>query len=225
MLRALDADVLAEYQCWFGGGTAIALRNGEFRESIDIDFLVSDQVAYRGLRQLVRDRGFDGLARTPLDVGREPSIDTYGIRGSVLADGVAIKFEIVHEGRITLDQPGPGDEICGIRTLTRTDQIARKLLANDDRWADSSVFSRDLIDLATMESSTAALAAGAEKAVDDYGCSVGEALAKAVDHFRKRPQRLDRCLDALRIELPRAVVWETIRGFEARCARVVALRS
>lgn len=41
VLRALNAPLLRENQCLFGGGTAIALRYGEYRESVDIDFLVS----------------------------------------------------------------------------------------------------------------------------------------------------------------------------------------
>lgn len=32
----------------------IALRHGEYRESVDIDFLVSDAAGYRELRQLVK---------------------------------------------------------------------------------------------------------------------------------------------------------------------------
>ena len=43
-LYALDGDLLAQHRCWFGGGTAIALRHGEFRESVDIDLMVSDVV-------------------------------------------------------------------------------------------------------------------------------------------------------------------------------------
>lgn len=50
MLNALNADLLLESNCLFGGGTAIALRFGEYRESVDIDFLVSDKASYRGLR-------------------------------------------------------------------------------------------------------------------------------------------------------------------------------
>ncbi|HKW83534.1 MAG TPA: nucleotidyl transferase AbiEii/AbiGii toxin family protein, partial [Burkholderiaceae bacterium] len=37
VLEALDADVLKANACLFGGGTAIALRYGEYRESVDID--------------------------------------------------------------------------------------------------------------------------------------------------------------------------------------------
>ena len=147
----------------------------------------------------------------------------YSIRSSVLVAGAAIKFEIIHEGRIDLDNPSPGTEICGVRTLTRTDQVASKLLANDDRWADTSTFSRDLIDLAMMKPDAVALKAGARKAVDAYGTSIGTSLDKAVAHLRDRPQRLDACIRALKIDAPRATVWQRIRDLSARSAKVEGL--
>jgi hypothetical protein len=223
VLSILDAPLLAEHNCWFGGGTAIVLANGEFRESVDIDFLVSEPQSYRGLRQMVRDHGLGALAARELDLGRTPSVDGYGIRTSVLVAGVAIKFEIIPEGRIDLDTPALGDEICGLRVLTRTDQVATKLLANDDRWADPSTFSRDLIDLAMMKPDTAALKAGARKAVDAYGKTVGESLNNAVTYLRDRPQRLDDYIRALKIDAPRAVVWQSIRDFSARSAKIEGL--
>lgn len=224
VLSMLDAPFLAEHECWFGGGTAIVLDNGEFRESADIDFLVSNQESYRQLRQIVRVHGLGPLCTRELDLGRTPSVDGYGIRTSVLVAGVAIKFEIIHEGRITLDTPSPGVGICGVRLLTRTDQVATKLLANDDRWADTSTFSRDLIDLAMMNADTTDLNAGAHKAVDAYGETVGDSLDRAVIHLRHRPQRLDECIRALRIDAPRAVVWQRIRDLSARCAKLDVLR-
>lgn len=223
MLSALDASLLAEHQCWFGGGTAIVLANGEFRESVDIDFLVSDQQSYRRLRQLVRERGLDALAVRPLEVGRTPAVDGYGIRTSVLVAGTAVKLEIIHEGRIELDRPAEGDEVCGVQVLSRTDQVASKLLANDDRWADTSTFSRDLIDLAMMKADAVALRAGALKAVDAYGTTVGDSLHKAIAHLRERPQRLDECVRALKMDAPRAAVWQRIRDLSARSARIDGL--
>jgi hypothetical protein len=223
VLSILDAPLLAEHNCWFGGGTAIVLANGEFRESVDINFLVSDPQSYRALRQMVRDHGLDALATRELDLGRTPSVDGYGIRTSVLVAGVAIKFEIIHEGRIDLDTPAPGDEICGLRILTRADQVATKLLANDDRWADTSTFSRDLIDLAMMKPDTVSLKAGARKAVDAYGKTVGESLNNAVTHLRDRPQRLDEYIRALKIDAPRAAVWQSIRDLSARSAKIEGL--
>lgn len=141
----------------------------------------------------------------------------------MLVAGVAIKFEIIHEGRIDLDTPSPDDEICGLRVLTRTDQVATKLLANDDRWADTSTFSRDLIDLAMMKPDTTALRAGAHKAVDAYGKTVGESLDNAVTYLRDRPQRLDEYIRALKIDAPRAAVWQSIRDLSARCAKIEGL--
>ncbi len=219
----LDAPLLAEHNCWFGGGTAIVLDNGEFRESLDIDFLVSDQRSYRQLRQIVKDQGLDALATRELELGRTPFVDGYGIRTSVLVAGVTIKLEIIHEGRLSLDTPSSEDEICGVRILTRTDQVACKLLANDDRWADTSTFSRDLIDLAMMKPDTIALKAGARKAVDAYGETVGESLTKAVTYLQDRPQRLDEYIRALKIDAPRAVVWQRIRDLSARSAKIEGL--
>ena len=37
--------------------------------------------------------------------------DQYGIRTKISVAGQSIKFEIVLEGRISLDRPGKGDEI------------------------------------------------------------------------------------------------------------------
>lgn len=134
VLSALDADVLSAHACWFGGGTCIALRCGEYRESVDIDFLVSDATGYRGLRELLT--GPAGLApitragAPALVVTREVRADQYGIRTQVQMDGQAIKFEIVREARIALDAPTPQDVVCGVGTLTLTDLAASKLLAN-----------------------------------------------------------------------------------------------
>lgn len=222
-LSVLDADLLAQHNCWFGGGTAIVLDNNEYRESVDIDFLVSDYRSYRALRQLVRDKGVGGLARTELQTPRSPIVDGYGIRSSLLVADVQIKFEIIHEGRIELDVPSPDQVICGVRTLTRTDQVASKLLANDDRWADTSTFNRDLIDLAMMRAGAAELEAGAAKAFGAYDKTVGESFAKAVTNLRERPQRLDECVRALKIDQPRAVVWQEIRKLAKRCAQIELL--
>ena len=59
VLSALNGPLLKEHSCLFGGGTVIALRFGEYRESVDIDFLLSDMTHYRSLRQLLT--GTDGI--------------------------------------------------------------------------------------------------------------------------------------------------------------------
>jgi hypothetical protein len=150
-------------------------------------------------------------------------VDNYGIRAVVRAAEVSIKFEIIQEGRIDLETSPAQEVICGVRALTRTDQVASKLLANDDRWADPSTFSRDLIDLAMMAPAPETLRAGAAKAVAAYGATVGASLHDAVDQLRRRPQRLDECMRALTMNVPRAVVWQRIRDVATRCAGIDGL--
>ncbi len=215
VLKTLDPDLLAANNCWFGGGTAIALRYGEFRESIDIDFLVSDLDGYRTLRQLTTGPdGIEALVRpgATLVPAREVRADRYGIRTAVKVDDIAIKFEIILEARINLATPGKDDHLCGVTTLTPLDMAASKLLANSDRWADNAVFSRDLIDLAMMTPKKSLLTRAIDKARAAYGDSVERDLAKAVQNLRDRPGRLDQCMTALQITtVPKALLWQKIR--------------
>ena len=59
VLENLDAGLLESHACFFGVGTAIALRYGEYREAVDIDFLVSDLEGYRALREMIS--GVEGI--------------------------------------------------------------------------------------------------------------------------------------------------------------------
>jgi hypothetical protein len=216
VLESLDADALKANVCLFGGGTAIALRYGEYRESVDIDFLVSDRDGYRALRQRIGGTaGLRAIQRPgrELEQLRPVRADQYGLRTVVRVDGIEIKLEIVLEGRITLDPPGAGDEICGIATLTPLDMAASKLLANSDRWADDAVFSRDLIDLAMMAPPKKLLKAAIEKARGAYGDSIENDLGKAIDALRARPHRLDQCMEAMQMRsVPKALLWKRIKA-------------
>ncbi len=223
VLSALDSSVLAQNACWFGGGTCIALKFGEYRESVDIDFLVSDPAGYRELRQLLT--GLDGLApitrrgAMPLELLREVRADQYGIRTQVRMDGHAIKFEIVREARILFQEPEPQDQIAGVKTLTLLDLAASKMLANSDRQADDGVFSRDIIDLAMMDLKLPQLRQALEKATEAYGTTISKDLAKAIDRMQNRQGWLDRCMQAMAMDMPKVVLWQKIRGLR----RVVAV--
>jgi len=216
VLSALNGALLKENHCLFAGGTAIALRYGEYRESVDIDFLVSDLNCYRRLRQRVSAPG--GIANlapgraVPWRQEREVRTDQYGIRTMLLVVGQPIKFEIVHEARMVLLAPGVDDQICGIATMTPLDMAASMLLANSDHWADDAVFSRDLIDLAMMEPSLSMLRSAISKAEAAYGKAIRTDLGKAIDRLQQQPERLDRCMQALAIELPKVIVWQKIRA-------------
>lgn len=213
VLRALDGDLLREFGCLFGGGTAIAMRYGEYRESVDIDFLVSSRTGYRDLRQLAGN-GLGALFRDgnlPFASLRDVRIDQYGIRTMLEVVGREIKFEIILEGRVELVAPGPNDMVCGIATLSPLDMATSKLLANADRWYDDGAFNRDLIDLAMMQPNKKLLDAAVSKAQKAYGKAILDDLIKAIDRVENRREWLERCMEAMAMTMPKAVLWKHIR--------------
>ena len=216
VLLALNGPLLREFCCFFGGGTAVALHYGEYRESVDIDFLVSDVDCYRQLRLLLTGSqgGIAAILRKnvrPLAQAREVRADQYGIRTMLLVSDRQIKFEIILEGRIKLDTPGEDDEICEIATLSPLDMATSKLLANSDRWADDGVFSRDLIDLAMMQPSANLLRGAVTKAEKAYGKAILRDIGKAIDKLQTRRDWLDRCMKTMAINVPKALLWERVR--------------
>lgn len=224
LLGSLDAGLLAKAHCLFGGGTAMALRFGEYRESVDVDFLVSDEDGYRHLRQLLRGGpGIAPIVREGAPVPetlREVRADQYGIRTRVGVSGAAIKLEIVREGRIVLDSPAEEDRVCGVATLTRVDMAASKLLANSDRGLDDSTFNRDLIDLAMMAPERPVLESALAKAEAAYGLDVRRDLARALERLGTREGWLERCMQAMAMDLPKAVLWQRLRSLQQKFAQL-----
>ena len=215
ILHALDADLLSSHDCYFGGGTAIVLTHSEYRESLDIGFLISNIDGYGALRHLITGKkGINSIARTGsmLKSVREVRADQYGIRTMLQVADIEIKFEIVLESRIKLEKPGSKDRVCGVETLTSLDMAATKLLANSDRWADESTFCRDLIDISMINLSKTEFSHALKKAAQAYGESVRRDLIRAIEKLKKKPTRLDDCMDALMIEgMPKALIWKRIR--------------
>jgi transcriptional regulator with XRE-family HTH domain len=203
-------------------GLSRALRYGEYRESVDIDFLISDLAGYRELRQLLG--GLAGLAPLvrpgmTVELVRELRVDQYGIRTHVRSGDSTIKFEIVLEARIELDRPDASGSICGLASLAPADLAAETLLANADRWKDDAVFSRDVIDLATQDAGRDLLEAACTKAEGAYGASVRSSLGAAVQALRDRPHRLDECMKALSIDsISKAQLWARIRTLQKALA-------
>jgi hypothetical protein len=223
VLASLDGALLRQHGCLFGGGTCIALRYGEYRESVDMDFLVSDLAAYRELRRLLTgSKGINSIVRAgsqPLLTVRELRADQYGIRTAVEMDGEAIKFEIVREARFELVGPGAEDELCGVSTLTPLDLATSTLLANSDRQADDGAFSRDVIDLAMMCLRLPDLRKAMAKAEVAYGPAVATDLAKAIDSLQTQRGWLERCMKVMAITLPKAVLWKNVRALRKVLSR------
>lgn len=171
-LAEMDADLLVDARCYFGGGTAIVLQNREYRRSLDVDFLCADVAGYRELRSRVTDRGIVGLFRRPVTVVRDIRSDQYGIRAFLALDGLTIKFEIIREARIELS--GLLDPELRVPVLEPIDQFAEKLLANADRGLDASTACRDAIDLGVLTAAHGGLPLGAiDKAEAAYGEDIG----------------------------------------------------
>src|SRR5438552_4009676 len=95
ILAALDANLLRENQCFFGGGARIALELNEYRESEDIDFICSDLSGYRALRSEIGTRSLGALmpySRRGVTLLRDVRADQYGIRTVFGVDGNPVKF-------------------------------------------------------------------------------------------------------------------------------------
>lgn len=212
VLKALDANLLLRAQAWFGGGTAIVLNLGEYRESVDIDFLCASQEGYRLLREATFGGSLDKILApgAGVTVLREVRADQYGIRTQVEAAGTRIKFEIVREARVDLS--GDMDARLGIPVLARADMYCEKLMANADRYADTAVLSRDMIDLSMMISRWGPIPEAAwEKAEAAYGRAVRAAYDAAVAMIRS-PVWLNKCVEGMAIDAKIAVEIIAVHG-------------
>lgn len=196
-LEAFDPQLLSECDCFFAGGTSIAMSLDEYRESVDIDFLCPTQDGYRKLRNLVGST-LDPLLCSPLKQVREVRADRYGIRTIIEVDGVAIKLEIVSEGRIDLESESVN--CFPVPTLCKNDLFAEKLLANADRGLDKSVTSRDIIDLGMMIHHWGQIPEIAwQKAESAYGAQIEKSYSRSYDLITNDSAYLGRCLEAMKM--------------------------
>ena len=150
VLESLNCEFLSECRAYFGGGTLISLDLGEYRTSNDIDFICALGSDYRKLRNAISDLNPRILLKdnSALEIERFTA-DQYGIRMAIVIDGIPIKTEIIVEARFELDAPRQ-PSWSPVECLSISDCFTSKLLANADRYADPSVHSRDLIDLAFL---------------------------------------------------------------------------
>lgn len=195
LLNCFDAQRLRAANCYFGGGTAIVLALGEYRESVDVDFLCASKLGYRALRNAVTQQSLGSLLISPVKHLREVRSDLYGIRTFLEIDGAPIKVEFISEGRIELCDDGQA--ICGVPTLSTVDMFAEKLLANTDRGYDRGIFSRDMIDLAMMIGAWGEIPAAAwNKVREAYGASADRAFQNSVAMLLDTPY-LANCLQRM----------------------------
>jgi hypothetical protein len=202
LLSLVDGQFLEQAQCFFGGGTQLVMAHGEFRESRDIDFLVSSQAGLRMLRQTVNERSLGRIFRGEILLEREVRTERDAIRTFIKEKPAAepIKFEIVLEGRIELR--GLMDPALGVPTLELPAAIAEKLLANADRGRAKEHRSRDVIDLAflSLEAEEAQFLSGYDIAQAAYGEVIVRELDEVLKMLSLDAKYRAQCTDDLLIE-------------------------
>lgn len=183
LLEHMDHGRLARTKCFFGGGTAIVLKYGEYRRSLDIDFLCSDGDGYREIRNDIVSQGATALFPSEARVARDPRLDQYGIRLQLVYRGQPVKFEIVREVRISVT--GDLDAVLKVPTLSLEDMFAEKLRANADRCYDRAVGYRDALDLGKLVQGHGEIPKPSiEKAEAAYGADIQRKIEWTLNRLR-----------------------------------------
>ncbi|RFB85118.1 hypothetical protein B5K08_26720 [Rhizobium leguminosarum bv. trifolii] len=187
LLASMNGAFLEDCGCFFGGGTAIVLKHGEYRQSLDVDFLCANTDGYRELRTAASRTGPAGLFNADVQLARDTMFDRYGIRMFLRFRGQPVKFEIVREERIAIG--GQLDTELGVPVLSSSDMFAEKLLANADRCLDRAVAYRDAIDLGRLVLAYGQVPESAlAKAEQAYGEDVEYYAVKIVNHLLQKKE-------------------------------------
>ena len=210
VLEGLNGRFLSECRAYFGGGTLITLDLGEYRTSCDLDFICAVGSDYRQLRNAISDRDPRILLKENANLEIERfTADQYGIRMAIVANDVPIKTEIIAEARFELELPRQ-PSWSPVECLSITDCFTSKLLANADRYNDSNVYSRDLIDLAFLRTEQSIPPLAIEKAEAAYRVLLP--LKAALTQFQEDPDLRFRCYENLKI--PEAYRAKLIDGID-----------
>lgn len=198
LLQSFNSDFLLKANCYFGGGTAISLALDEFRESVDIDFICSDDEGYRLLRSTTVSDNLGELLNKPVKYLEDVRTNKYKINTALESNGIAVKVEIVREGRINIS--GEYNKELQVPVLSKEDLFAQKLLANADRGLDRASMSRDIIDLAVMIDKWGEIPiASWYKAVEAYGKTIPDYFAKSILLIHDE-KHLKKCLTTMAID-------------------------
>ena len=98
--------------------------------------------------------------------------------------------------------------MAGVATLTRLDMAASKLLANPDRGLHMRIYCRDVIDLAMLNLSRTDFVEAVIKSNAAYGEAVLIHFSKVINRSGEANGRLERCMRAIDISIPRALLWQ-----------------
>lgn len=218
VLHSLDTELLDRCKCFFGGGAAIALALGEFRQSTGIDFWVSDMEGYGELKERITSEDeFASILKPGMYIEQIRPVrpNQFGVATMLRVDGMPIKFEILLEFQGGLRFDSSSTHICGVRTLNPVDMLATKLMANTNRWERDEAFNRDLIDMALMQPTSEVMAQAMSKVRQTIDRDRFEPnLGKAITRMQERDGWLSTCLDQLHVTVPHADVLQLIKNLE-----------
>ncbi|MDQ0305400.1 nucleotidyl transferase AbiEii/AbiGii toxin family protein [Ancylobacter polymorphus] len=148
LLGAFDATLREKAGCYLGGGAALVLALGEYRQLNNVNFMCASAEGYRLLRNTVQDALLGALLTRSLPIVREVRTSPYVVSTFLDVQGAPIKVDFGWEIQVAIS--GTFDAALRIPMLSRVDMYAEKLLANADRGLDRSTGSRDIIDLAMV---------------------------------------------------------------------------
>ncbi len=181
VLAHFDAAFLAKYGIGFGGGTRIAMELGEYRESLDIDFICPSTSSYRAVRQVVSTSDLGSLLNSPLTLLREIRMDRYGIRTAIEHSGLSIKLEFLAFEDWNL--PSAQHELFAVPVLDQSACFTTKLTAACDRGFAHPF--KDVIDLMAMISRWGAAPPDAvQEAERHYGPNLMATVARVIEQVR-----------------------------------------
>lgn len=139
----LNTRLIEENKFYFGGGTLCSMKYGEYRESVDIDFLTCDRNGMINMRL-----GENLISELPLWKGKQIKSDKDGIRFWVDFRGEAYKIEFIFESRIVFNEPVRFETILSLDPVSH---ISCKLLANADRGCGGELQAhKDIIDILVL---------------------------------------------------------------------------
>lgn len=188
VLTQFNASYLTQNRIYFGGGTRISMELGEYRESVDIDFLCPDKASYRAVRETVTERSLGHLVRHEFEYPRNIRFDRYGVRTFIRWQGELVKLEIISCDDYSLHSA----ELPGVPVpvIDRAGCFTTKLLANADGGLSPPY--KDILDLLMMQVTWGEIPEQAWKAAEQqYGSAVKSAYTTALQSVLKNWARVE----------------------------------